>query len=332
MFGSGNLLRDLLDFVYNDRNCKLILIGDTAQLPPVGLSVSPALDKENIASMGYDVDEVVLDQVVRQTSDSGILFNATELRKKMSDATSEYPHLITKGYPDIISVNGADLIQEISDSYDRYGTEQTMVVCRSNKRANKFNAGIRSSILWREEQIGRDDYLMILKNNYFWLPENERMGFIANGDIVQVVRISKFYDRYGFRFVDATIRFIDYADYELDVKLLLNTLESESAALSYDDNKRLFYAVLEDYTHIPEKKKQYEAVRNDPFFNALQVKFAYAVTCHKAQGGQWKSVFIDQGYLTPDMLNTEFYRWLYTAFTRAVEKLYLVNFNKEFFE
>lgn len=329
MFGSGNLLNDLIQFVYNERNCRLILIGDVAQLPPVGTLNSPALDTKSLQSYGLRVSIVELTEVVRQTANSGILNNATLIRSCI-EKVDGYPQLQTEGYTDFVRLSGTDLIEQLNESYEKMGIEQTVVVCRSNKRAIRYNQGVRQSIFWYEEALSRDDYLMVVRNNYFWLPEPEKDGFIANGDIVKVLRLKKYQDRYDFHFVLADLQFVDF-DLEIEAWLLLDTLTTEFPALSAEDNKRLYYAVAEDYKHITNSKKRMEALKADPFFNALQVKFAYAVTCHKAQGGQWKHVYVDQGYLVDDMLNAEYMRWLYTSFTRATEKVFLVNFNGEFF-
>ncbi|MFA8433216.1 MAG: ATP-dependent RecD-like DNA helicase [Marinifilaceae bacterium] len=332
IFGSGRLLDDLVEYVYSGRNCKLILIGDTAQLPPVGLDVSPALDVNELeACFGMDVQHCQLRDVVRQSEESGILSNATHLREKLMETDPGYPSLKLSGFPDVERIQGGDLIETISSAHYQYGMEETMVVSRSNKRANRFNQGIRNMILYREEEISPGDYLMVVKNNYFWTSDVKEMDFIANGDIVEVVRILRHIELYGFRFAEITVRFPDYKDVEIDVMILLDTLDIETASLDFEESKRLFSAVAEDYMDIPSKKKRYEKIRVNPYFNALQVKFAYAVTCHKAQGGQWSAVFVDQGYLTEDMLDREYYRWMYTAITRATEKLYLVNFKQEFF-
>lgn len=333
IFGSGRLLDDLIEYVYNGKKCKLILLGDTAQLPPVKFDISPALNKQVLQGFGKNVIEVYLTDVIRQAQNSGILFNATTLRNLISinDFSKENILIKLSGFKDISRLTGEDLIEEISNAYAQDGIEKTMIVCRSNKMANKYNQGIRNQILWREEEISVGDYLMVVKNNYYWI-KNDDINFIANGDIVEITRIHKYQERYGFRFADVSLRFVDYQDIEIDAKIMLNTLYIETASLTGEDNKKLFYSVLEDFSDISSKKKLYEMVKNDPFFNALQVKFAYAVTCHKAQGGQWKVVFVDQGFLTDDMLNLEYLRWLYTALTRSTEKLYLVNFGKQFFE
>ncbi|MBE9467599.1 MAG: AAA family ATPase [Bacteroidetes bacterium] len=333
MFGSGRLLEDLIEYVYNDKKCMLIIVGDTAQLPPVGIDTSPALECDILEGYNLKVNELELTEVIRQSFNSGILFNATKLRVQIKEKPMEFffPKIKLKGFEDINKISGEDLIDEISTAYDKYGIEETIVVSRSNKRANKYNQGIRNSILYREEEISAGDYLMIVKNNYHWLGEDEKIDFIANGDIVEITRIKSYQEKYGIRFADVTIRFVDY-DLEIDTKIMLSTLSIETASLNYEQNKKLYYSVLADYSDIKSKKTQYELVKKDPFFNALQVKFSYAITCHKSQGGQWKAVFVDQGYLNDDMLNVEYLRWLYTAITRSTEKLYLVNFKSEFFE
>lgn len=331
IFGSGSLLDDLIKYVYNNKSCKLILIGDEAQLPPVGIDISPALDSKELGAFGFDVLEFNLRDVVRQQEDSGILFNATNIRNIISGDNYVFPKFELDGITDIQKISGNELIEAISDSYDKYGYEETMIITRSNKRANQYNQGIRSQILWHEEEIATGDYIMVVKNNYFWIDDNDKIDFIANGDIAEILKIRKYEERYGFRFVNVTLRFIDYGDVEVDCKIILDTLNINSAALSNDDNKKLYYNVLEDYQDLKTRKKQYESVKNDEYFNALQVKFSYAITCHKAQGGQWKNVFIDHGYINDDMMDKEYLRWLYTAFTRPIENLYLVNFDKRFF-
>ncbi|MDE5419453.1 AAA family ATPase [Labilibaculum sp. DW002] len=331
-FGSGCLLDDLVDYVSAGSNCRLILIGDVAQLPPIGIDISPALDPKELESCyNLSVKEVTLKQVVRQADESGILKNATELRCMLADERSGFPALSTEKFPDIFRIGGAELIDEISNAHYKYGLEETMVLSRSNKRANQYNQGIRNSILYREDEICVGDYLMVVKNNYFWTADVKEIDFIANGDIVEIVRLGKHVELYGCRYVEVSLRFPDYKDLELDTMIMLDTLNIEAASLGYEENKKLFFTISEDYADIRSKKKRYEKVRDNKYFNALQVKFAYAITCHKAQGGQWSAVFIDQGFINEDMLNREFYRWLYTALTRATEKLYLVNFKKDFF-
>jgi len=333
IFGSGRLLDDLFEYVYSGKNCKLILVGDTAQLPPVGLSISPALDSNVIDQMGFEVKQVELVDVVRQTKESGILHNATLIRNQITAAKTGYPALECNQFIDIRRINGSALIEEIERCYDEFGMENTMVVCRSNKRANLYNQGIRKSILWKEDELATGDFLMIVKNNYYWLSEEQatKTDFIANGDIVEITRLGKYTEQYGFRFADASLRFLDYTDLEIDAKIIIDTLTSEVASLTSEQNKQLFYSVMEDYMELRTKKARIDKVKENPFFNALQVKFSYAITCHKAQGGQWKAVFIDQGWLAEDMLNIEYLRWLYTAFTRPMERLYLVNFKDDFF-
>ncbi len=333
VFGTGRLLDDLYEFVYTGKNCKLILVGDTAQLPPVGMEISPALDVSELEMYGATVDHHELVDVVRQEQDSGILYNATEIRSLIGEGYffPGYFPIETESFSDIKRIGGGELIEKISDCYDKYGEEETIVITRSNKRANKFNEGIRSTILYKEAQITVGDLLMVVKNNYFWLGEDEKVDFIANGDIVAIQSIYSYEELYGFHFANVCLKFVDYDDLEIDCKILLETLSIETASLGYEDSQRLFQSVAEDYQDIRSKKKRWEKIRENEHFNALQVKFAYAVTCHKAQGGQWDAVFVDQGYLVEDMLNVEYLRWLYTAFTRPVKELYLVNFNKEFF-
>ncbi|HYQ56665.1 MAG TPA: AAA family ATPase [Draconibacterium sp.] len=333
VFGSGRLLDDLLQYVYSGENCHLILVGDTAQLPPVGLNISPALEVLSLEQYGFTVTEVELKEVVRQAEGSGVLANATEIRNLIADQHYEgfFP-IETKKFPDIERISGGDLIETISSCYDIYGFFDTTVITRSNKRANLFNKGIRGSILYKENEIERGDLVMVVKNNYFWNNEDTRLDFIANGDIAEIISIYGYEELYGFRFADVCLRFVDYEDVELDCKIFLETLSIETASFSYERNRELFNAVSEDYLDIRNKKERWEKIKQNPYFNALQVKYAYALTCHKAQGGQWKAVFVDHGYLVEDMLDTEYYRWLYTAFTRPTEKLYLVNFDKGFFD
>jgi len=332
VFGSGRLLDDLIRYVYEGEGCKLVLIGDTAQLPPVKMDLSPALDAKHLESYGLSLHEAYLTDVLRQSKDSGILANATRLRQLLKEEFTGFPKISLEDYLDIEYVSGADLVETISDTYDQVGMEETVIVTRSNKRANQFNQGIRNQILWQEEELSAGDYLMIVKNNYFWTEEEDDMDFIANGDVAEVLSIQGYQELYGYKFADVVLRFIDYNDLEIEVKILLETLHSKAASLSREENKALFYNVLEDYQEVKGKKARYQKVRDNPYFNALQVKFSYAVTCHKAQGGQWKTVFVDHGYLNDDMIDKEFIRWLYTAFTRATEKLYLINFHKSFFD
>lgn len=330
-FGSGNLLDDLISYVKAGKNCKLIIVGDSAQLPPVGKDCSPALDRKTL-SMFADVEEVWLKEVVRQNSESGILANATALRSMIENDVIQQPRILLDEFDDIERISGSELIEKISDTYDSVGLEDTIIVCRSNKLANRYNQGIRSRILYHEEELVRGDLLMVVRNSYFWTEGFNELDFIANGDIAEVVRIRKHHERYGFRFAEVTVRLLDYGDLEVDCYILLDTLTSDAASLTTEQNRKLFFSVAEDYMHIANKRKRYKEMRSDPFLNALQIKYANAVTCHKAQGGQWKSVFIDQGYFVDDMLSKEYLRWLYTAITRATEKVYLVNFPDKFFE
>ncbi len=331
MFGTGNLLDDLLKFVYNDRNCKLILIGDTAQLPPVGQEQSPALDRQRLKAYGLAVSEYELSEVVRQTKESGILCNATIVRELITEQQAAYPALQARLFPDIERITGGELIETISNAYDWHGIDETAVICRSNRQSNRYNQGIRNRILYREEELTAGDFLMVVRNNYYWIQESENISFIANGDIVRVIRIRRYIERYDFRFAEVDLCLSDYHDFEFTATIMLDALSSEAASISAEQNQKLYYSVAEDYAHITPKSQQYKKIKEDPFFNALQVKFAYAVTCHKAQGGQWQCVFVDQGWLTDEMLNIEYLRWLYTAITRASQKLYLVNFSEKFF-
>ncbi|MBE6309236.1 MAG: ATP-dependent endonuclease [Bacteroidales bacterium] len=335
-FGSGALLDDLVEFVYSGRGCSLLLLGDTAQLPPVGEELSPALSQQYLRSMFLDVQGVELTQVMRQLDGSGILQNATQLRRVITSGEAGYmPQIKLKGFADVCRVQGEELIEAIDSCYSDAGIDETIILCRSNKRANVYNEGIRRRILYREEELNRGDMLMVVKNNYYWREELgkedktilEKIDFIANGDMAEIIHVGSTEEMYGFRFADVTLSFNDYEDCELDVKIMLGTLTSESPSLTRAESEALFAAVWEDYPEIRSKRKRMEEVRKNPYYNALQVKYGYAVTCHKAQGGQWKRVFLDQGYITPEMATPDYYRWLYTAFTRATEKLYLVNWS-----
>ncbi len=329
-FGSGDLLRDLMDYVEGGSNCRLVLVGDTAQLPPVGLEMSPALNSDRLESFGYRIREIELTDVVRQMRDSGILHNATIIRNLITSGIEDYPGFHFDSFPDVHLITGAELLEAIGSSYDRYGTTETIVVTRSNKRANKFNAGIRSQILWREEHISPGDLLMVVKNNYFWKDRDKRLDFIANGDILRVERVISNEEVHGHSFANLQVSLPDYPDMELEVKVLLDVIEMDAPSLNYEQQKTLYMSVAEDYPDAVSRKQVSDKVSLDPYYNALQVKFAYAVTCHKSQGGQWKSVFLDQGYFTDEMLSLDYLRWLYTAFTRASEQLYLVNLAKAF--
>ena len=363
-FGSGCLLDDLVHFVYQGRNDRLLLIGDKAQLPPVGEEESPALHAAMLEGYGLKVYECDLNEVLRQSEESGILYNATMIRQMIThDDITQLPKIHFAGYSDIKPMPGAELIEALADSYHHVGLDDTIVVTRSNKRANVFNQGIRNMVLDREEELSQGDILMIVKNNYYWMEEerkkikekeieerrvksegtepgtathkvqsskfqvqsNDIPAFLANGDRAKVLKVRRRIDLYGFRFATLLLQFPDYGNYELEATVLLDTLTSEAPALTHEQQEQLFHQIEEDYQDIPLKADRMKAIRQDQFFNALQVKFAYAVTCHKAQGGQWAHVYVDQGYMTDDMLNPDYIHWLYTAFTRATEMLYLVN-------
>jgi exodeoxyribonuclease V len=330
IFGSESLLANLLSYVYSGTGCKLLLCGDTAQLPPVGYANSPALDPETLQTMGYLVREAFLSDVVRQALSSDILLNATQLRTLIGSGKPAIPKITPN--KEVSCVNGSDLIEKITESYEKKGVNETIIVNRSNKRANQYNMGIRNQILWREEELARDDHIMIVKNNYYWIPENFGTSFIANGDTGKITRVHKRQQMHGFEFADVSIEFTDYQNTEIDTKVILDTLSVETPNLTMEQNKQLFFHVMEDYAEEKTKKARYKKVKEDPFFNALQIKFAYAVTCHKSQGGQWKDVYIDLGYFTEEMIDEAFLRWLYTAFTRATEKVYLINFPAFFFK
>ncbi len=326
-FGTGNLLDDLMTYVYGGDGCRVVLVGDTAQLPPVGQAESPALCSDFMMGYGFPVDEYVLTDVVRQANESGILYNATSLRLMLMQGFEGAFPKVDMDFPDIKKVSGEDLIEEISSAYGRDGMDESIIISRSNKRTNIFNEGIRNRILYREEDFSSGDWVMVVKNNYFWAKQTDgKLDFIANGDIAEVRRTRRRSDVYGFHFAEATLYFPDY-DIEIEAKILLDTLRSESPSLTYEESNRLFQAVQEDYMHIGNKRERMKQMREDPFLNALQLKFAYAVTCHKAQGGQWSNVFLDKGYVTEEMVNAEYLRWLYTAFTRATKKLYLINWD-----
>ena len=349
VFGTGRLLDDLIQYVYSGEGCRLMLLGDTAQLPPVGEEESPALVSSLLESYGLKVYEKTLTQVMRQLSESGILYNATAIRYRLTamqhgieqDESPVKENIVASA--DVSHVSGADLIDSLETSYSRWGADDCMIICRSNKRANIYNQGIRSRILYREDELCSGDRIMIVKNNYYWVEQEMRallkemkeegetglpalpLSFIANGDIAIVRRVRRTREVYGFRFADVLLRFPDYDDYEMETTVLLDTLQSESPSLTKEESDRLFHSVMEDYAHLTTKKERYQQLRLDPHFNALQIKYAYAVTCHKAQGGQWGCIYLDQGYLPPDLSPIDYHRWLYTAFTRAAEQVYLVN-------
>jgi len=337
-FGSGCLLDDLMQFVYNGMNCRLLLIGDKAQLPPVGEDESPALSANMLRGYGMKVYECDLNQVLRQSEESGILWNATRIRGVWSEERGVrilLPQIRFKGFADIQVVPGDELIESLSSSYSRVGMDETMVITRSNKRANIYNQGIRNTILDREDELCRGDLLMIVKNNYFWgqetgvkSQESGGIDFIANGDLAVVRRVRNIHELYGFRFAEVTMQFPDYDDFELTAIVILDSITTEAPALTREQQEHLYNAVLEDYADIPHMADRIKKLKTDRYYNALQVKFAYAVTCHKAQGGQWSHIYLDQGYMTDDMLTPDYIHWLYTAFTRATEKLFLVNWPK----
>lgn len=330
-FGSGNLLEDLISYIRNGSDNKLILIGDNAQLPPISLDRSPALDVPYMEGYG-PVEWVSMKSVVRQELESGILYNATLLRKAIAlEETGSFPKLQVKGYNDVESINGGELIEALEDAVSRYGLEETIVLCRSNKRANRYNEGIRAKILSREERLVRGDRLMVVKNCYQFLEYVKEIDFIANGDIAELIKIGNYEERYGLHFAQARLSFPDYDDIEISAKIILDTLDSESASLSSEQQRALYEGVYTDYEHIKTKKKRNESVREDPYYNALQIKYSSAITCHKSQGGQWKCVFIDNAFWQ-DEISLDELKWLYTAITRAVEKVYFVSFNKLFFE
>lgn len=334
--GRQSLLEDLIDYVNEGSHCRLMLIGDSAQLPPVGSAESPALSANYLQSVAdLKVYESELTEVVRQESQSGILANATLIRNRIMEM--EYgdevsmPLFDLEGIDDVVCLQGSDLEETLNREYSQGETEDVVFVCRSNKRANMFNQAIRNRVLFRDDEIGTGDYLMVVKNNYYWLDADSEMGFIANGDIIELLSVRNHQELYGFHFVDATLRFVDYPDApHVDCKLLLETLHSESPSLTQEESRRLFETVAEDYADMPQKADRLRAVRQNPYYNALQVKFSYALTCHKTQGGQWDTVIIDQGYLTDEMLDREYLRWLYTAVTRATQKVYLLNFEDKF--
>ena len=331
MFESSSLLDDLISYVYSGHQCKLIFIGDTAQLPPVKLNVSPALEAD-ILTYDYDkiVTEIELDEVMRQHENSGILANATQLRLQLQNEGNKFQFDID--FPDITRlIDGYDIEDALVMAYDRDGVEDTAFIVRSNKRANQYNQQIRMKIRGQENEISAGDFVMIVKNNYYWLKESSAAGFIANGDICEVLKIFSIKELYGFKFAEVELRMIDYPDMQpFETVLLLDTLTSESPSLTYEESNKLYQTIKEDYAHEKSKFKQFLAIKNNKYFNALQVKFSYSMTCHKSQGGQWKTVFIEQPYL-PDGVSKEYFRWLYTAMTRAQEKLYLISFKDDFF-
>lgn len=332
IFGSGSLLDDLIQYVRSGKRCRLMLVGDSAQLPPVGDDYSPALSPVEFLPFG-EVIYQTMDEVVRQEQSSGILFNATLVRCMLENSIFEIPHLDMQ-YNDIEAVNGGEFLDKLQECYDKYGRDQTIVITRSNKRANRYNEGIRRNILFAEEEIESGDMLMVVKNNYHYTERIEDcpMSFVANGDIARLKRIRRFEELYGFRYANAVLEFGDYDNTEIECKVLLDTINSESPSLTYEQSQKLFYEVEKDYADIKSKIKRFKEIRENEYFNALQVKFSYAVTCHKAQGGQWSAVFIDRFLFGDEPMTKDMLRWLYTALTRATERVFLVNFNEKFFE
>ncbi len=333
--GETPLLDDLIRYVYNYKNCRLMLIGDCAQLPPVGEDESPALISDMLRGYGMRVYECDLNEVLRQAEDSGILWNATRIREGVKECRSILPKIRFDGFTDICVMPGDELIESLASSFSRVGADETMVVTRSNKRANIYNQGIRNTVLDREEELCRGDRIMIVKNNYYWIKgegiqgnEEKCLEFIANGDIAVVQRVRHIHELYGFRFAEVTMTFPDYDDYELTAITMLDTLTTEAPALTRERQEQLYNKVMEDYRDIPNKSERLKKLKDDKYYNALQIKFAYAATCHKAQGGQWAHIYIDQGYMTDDMLSSDYFHWLYTALTRATEKVFLVNWPK----
>ena len=340
----SSFLKDIMEFIYNGKNCAVLFVGDTAQLPPVGSIDSPALNKNYVAqNFQLQVNEVELKEVVRQGQKSGILANATMLRDLINahvaqeesgdaDENITLPQFITKSYKDIFSMTGVKLVEGLEYAYRKFDIENSLVVCRSNKSANVYNQQIRSRLLYRDEELTGGDQIMVVKNNYFWLPDNESTSFIANGDMAKIVRVRNEEERYGFRFSEVQLEFLDYPDAgQITCKVMLDTLQAETPNLPYEDSKKLFEGLALDYEHITNKRERMLAIKEDPYYNALQIKFSYAVTCHKAQGGQWDAVFVDQGYLTDEMVDLDFLRWLYTGVTRAKRELFLVNFAQNLF-
>lgn len=330
-FGSGRLLDDLVQYVYSSgANCRLLLIGDKAQLPPVGEQESPALRADVLKAYGLQVYECDLNEVLRQSQHSGILWNATAIREMITyNTATQLPQIHLKGFADISIVQGNELIESLASSYSAVGMDETMVITRSNKRANIFNQGIRNTILGREEELTTGDLVMVVKNKYLEKDRSTDISFIANGDHAVVRRVRNIRELYGFRFADVALEFPDYNNTELDTVVVLDTLTTEAPALTHEQNDKLFQSVMEDYADVPRKADRMKQLREDEYFNAMQIKFGYAVTCHKAQGGQWAHIYLDQGYMTDEMLTTDYIHWLYTAFTRATEHLYLVNWSKK---
>ena len=331
IFGTGDLLDDLISYIRQNSGNKLILMGDSAQLPPIGLEESPALDFDYVSQYSHLAEEVTLTEVVRQAGESGILYNATLLREEIERGDLDAPRFRCRGFDDFRRISGGELIEELDGAISKYGLDEVVVLCRSNMRANRYNIGIRQTVLFMEEQLTRGDKLMIVKNCYQFLENVPDLDFIANGDVAELVKIGNYEERYGLHFAQATLKFPDYNDVEIDAKIILDTLSSVSPSLDREQQQALFEGVYADYEDITVRKKRMEKVREDKYYNALQIKYAAAITGHKSQGGQWKCVFVDNN-LWKDEISLDDKKWLYTAMTRAVEKVYLVNFNDKYFE
>lgn len=334
IYSHRDILEDLISYIYNSEGCRLLLIGDSAQLPPVGDDLSPALNLDYLRSVYHlDVDSYELNEVVRQALESGVLANATGLRKQVNLDKPKMPFFHLKGFSDIRKIDGADFEDALNSCYSRFGVENTAIITRSNKRANLFNNEIRARMLFRETEISAGDIIMITKNNYFWLPKNSTAGFIANGDMAEVRRIQKIGEMYGFRFADIAIQLLDYPDEGvIEIKLLLDSMNATGASMPQEEMRKLYDEIMLDYTEVNPPSARAEKVKINPYYNAVQAKFAYSLTCHKTQGGQWDAIFIDHGYLTDEMIDSSFVRWLYTAVTRSAKELYLVNFKDTFFD
>jgi exodeoxyribonuclease-5 len=334
IYSHRDILEDLITYIYKSEGCRLLLIGDGAQLPPVGDELSPALNAEYLRNLYHlDIDSYELSEVVRQSLDSGVLANATRLRQFADIDKPNPPFFNLTGFSDIKRIDGSDFEDSLNSCYSRFGIENTAIITRSNKRANLFNNEVRARMLFRETELSAGDIIMITKNNYFWLPKGSKAGFIANGDMAEVRRIRNISEMYGFRFAEITIQLLDYPDEGvIEIKLLLDSMNVVSASMPHEEIKKLYDEILLDYTEISPASARVEKVKTSPFYNAVQAKFAYSLTCHKTQGGQWDAVFIDHGYLTDEMIDSSFIKWLYTAVTRTAKELYLVNFNKDFFE
>lgn len=329
-FGSGILLDDLMQYIYNDKGCKALFVGDTAQLAPIGEDYTAALNEDVIRSYGVDVIQMEMKKVLRQSEQSGILWNATQIRIKINDEDYiNLPKIKISGFADIKTIGSADIIDEIGNSYSKVGKEETIIICRSNKRANIFNKGVRAQVIWCEDELENGDMIMIAKNNYMWTEDIAEIDFIANGESAIVRRVRKTKEIYDFRFADVTLSFPNLEDIEIDATILLDTLNNDAPSLPQYEQERLYNNVMEDYEDIKNKAEKIKQLKSNPYYNALQVKYAYAITCHKSQGGQWKHVFLDQAHMSKEYITPDFPKWLYTAFTRATDTLYLMNYPEE---